>query len=309
MKLSVFVVTYNQEQYIRECLDSIVMQQVEFDYEVIIGEDCSTDSTPQICDEYAERYPFIHVYHHTKNLGLIKNWAFVLRHCTGEYIAMCEGDDYWTDPLKLQKQVNFMDAHPEYSITEHRYDIFNQEEQTFTPDYLSPIFRGRENVDGIDFDKGNHLDINIQTMTVVCRAKSVNLDYYTSLPVQGDMTFFYTCLLGGKGYCLNFKGAVYRRSNQCVYTKKSNEEKHYIGFHLYSKMYLFTQDDVYYPHAISHMNFICEDTRKSIMNGRKCNIQYFYETLKFMWAIGYYRSFVKYLLKIVYWNIKYCIVG
>ena len=71
MKLSVFVVTYNQEQYIRQCLDSIVMQQVNFDYEVIIGEDCSTDNTPAICDEYAEKYPFIKVYHHPNNLGLL----------------------------------------------------------------------------------------------------------------------------------------------------------------------------------------------------------------------------------------------
>ena len=117
MKLSVFVVTYNQEQYIRQCLDSIVMQQTNFDYEVIIGEDCSTDRTPQICDEYAEKYPFIKVYHHPKNLGLVKNWEFVLNRCTGEYVAMIEGDDYWTNPKKLQTQVDYLEKHKDIALT------------------------------------------------------------------------------------------------------------------------------------------------------------------------------------------------
>ena len=117
MKLSVFVVTYNQEQYIRQCLDSIVMQQTNFDYEVIIGEDCSTDNTPAICDEYAARYPQIKVYHHLKNLGLVKNWEFVLNHCTGDYVAMIEGDDYWTNPNKLQNQVDYLDAHSDVVLT------------------------------------------------------------------------------------------------------------------------------------------------------------------------------------------------
>lgn len=117
MKLSVFVVTYNQEQYIRQCLDSIVMQQTNFDYEVIIGEDCSTDRTPQICDEYAEKYPFIKVYYHPKNLGLVKNWEFVLNHCSGEYVAMIEGDDYWTNPKKLQIQVDYLEKHKDIALT------------------------------------------------------------------------------------------------------------------------------------------------------------------------------------------------
>lgn len=126
MKLSVFVVTYNQEQYIREALDSILAQRVNFDYEIILGEDCSTDSTPAICDEYAAKYstpytlhntPQIQLFHHDPNKGLVENWAFVLNHCHGEYIAMLEGDDFWTNPDKLQTQVDYLDAHPEVVLT------------------------------------------------------------------------------------------------------------------------------------------------------------------------------------------------
>ena len=112
MKLSVFVVTYNQEKYIRQCLDSILMQKVDFDYEVVIGEDHSTDGTRAICEEYAAKYPQVRLLPLTDNLGVAENWNRVLQECNGDYIAMCEGDDYWTDDDKLQKQMDFMKIHP-----------------------------------------------------------------------------------------------------------------------------------------------------------------------------------------------------
>ena len=115
-KLSILVVTYNQEQYIRQCLDSIIGQNVNFDYEVIIGDDCSTDNTSAILDEYAAKYPFIYVYHHPKNMGHVKNWECCLNRCQGEYIAILEGDDYWLDANKLQRQVDYLDAHPNVSL-------------------------------------------------------------------------------------------------------------------------------------------------------------------------------------------------
>lgn len=115
MKLSVFVVTYNQEKYIRQCLDSILMQKVDFDYEVVIGEDHGTDGTRAICEEYAAKYPQIRLLPLTENLGVAGNWRRVLLECKGEYIAMCEGDDYWLDDNKLQKQVDFLDRNPKYS--------------------------------------------------------------------------------------------------------------------------------------------------------------------------------------------------
>lgn len=117
MKLSVFIVTYNQERYIRQCLESVVAQKVNFDYEVIIGDDCSTDGTGAICDELAAKYPQIQVYHHPKNKGLLGNWEFVMNHCQGDYIAILEGDDYWIDEYKLQTQVDYLDAHPDCAFT------------------------------------------------------------------------------------------------------------------------------------------------------------------------------------------------
>lgn len=119
--VSVFVVTYNQEKYIRQCLDSVLMQKVNFDYEVVIGEDYGTDGTRAICEEYAVKYPQVRLLPLTKNLGVAGNWKRVLSECKGKYVAMCEGDDYWCDQEKLQKQVDFFvaDKNEEYVLSFH----------------------------------------------------------------------------------------------------------------------------------------------------------------------------------------------
>lgn len=124
MKLSVFVVTYNQEKYIRQCLDGILMQKVDFDYEVVIGEDHGTDGTRAICEEYAAKYPQVKLLPLKERLGIARNWQRVLSECHGEYIAMCEGDDYWTDENKLQMEVDLLDSDKEigYVFTKNQIE-------------------------------------------------------------------------------------------------------------------------------------------------------------------------------------------
>ncbi|WP_246516245.1 glycosyltransferase [Aequorivita echinoideorum] len=117
MKVSACIITYNQENYIRQCLEGAVMQQLNCDYEIIIGEDNSTDETLKICREFEIKYPnLIKIIARDKNLGMIGNWIETLKNCTGEFIAICEGDDYWTDPYKLQKQVDYLEINSEYGM-------------------------------------------------------------------------------------------------------------------------------------------------------------------------------------------------
>ncbi len=128
MKVSVCVPTYNHEKYIAAMLDGALMQKTNFDFEIVIGDDGSTDTAPLLIRAYADRHPGkIRAFLHTENQGPHEPKEFagrnnvlqLLKACEGEYVAMCEGDDYWTDPLKLQKQVDFMDAHPDFSICHH----------------------------------------------------------------------------------------------------------------------------------------------------------------------------------------------
>lgn len=138
MLLSVGILTYNQEKFIRQCLDSVLMQEVGFEYEIVVGDDYSTDNTVQILDEYVSRIhdkmcrdkslnePHcvlndggcvgIRVIKSEKNKGISMNYKKVLSACKGKYIALCEGDDYWTDAHKLQAQVDFLERHADYGF-------------------------------------------------------------------------------------------------------------------------------------------------------------------------------------------------
>lgn len=122
--VSIRTSTYNHEPYIKQCIEGVLMQKTNFPFEYIIGEDYSTDETRKIVFEYARKYPdIIRVITADYNVGSKANGRRCIRACRGKYIAICEGDDYWTDPLKLQKQVDFLENHPEYGMcyTKVRY--------------------------------------------------------------------------------------------------------------------------------------------------------------------------------------------
>lgn len=145
MKVSIAIITYNQEKFIAKALDSILMQQVNFDYEIVIGEDCSTDNTRDIVVNYQNHYPDkIRLLLPETNLGMLQNFVQTLTACQGEYIALLEGDDYWTSPDKLQKQVNFLDKHPDYAICFHNITIVHEnwklEIGNYCPLYKKEIF-------------------------------------------------------------------------------------------------------------------------------------------------------------------------
>lgn len=115
--ISVVVITYNQESTITQTLDSILCQKGDFDLEVVIGEDASTDETLAICQDYKARYPkVIKLLSGDPNLGIMGNFARTVNACTGNYLAILAGDDYWCDEQKLQKQLHYMQTHPEYGV-------------------------------------------------------------------------------------------------------------------------------------------------------------------------------------------------
>ena len=115
--VSICCITYNHEKYIAQCLDSFLMQRTSFRYEIILGEDCSTDSTRSIAEAYARQYPDrIRLLTGPVNVGAQKNLLRVLKRAAGKYIALCDGDDFWTDPAKLQKQVDFLENNPSYTM-------------------------------------------------------------------------------------------------------------------------------------------------------------------------------------------------
>lgn len=141
IKVSVCVTTYNQEQYIGECLESIVTQECDFDFEVIVGEDCSTDNTRAIVQEYAYRYPnIVKPIFHNKNVGGEANYFIVHNQAKGDYICIIDGDDYAL-PGKLQVQADFMDNNPKFNIIWHAVAVQDKNgmrESDYLPSKLYP---------------------------------------------------------------------------------------------------------------------------------------------------------------------------
>jgi glycosyltransferase involved in cell wall biosynthesis len=120
MKASVLIVTYNHEPYIEQSVRSVLAQRSNFDYEIIIGEDCSTDRTREILIRLQEQFPDrIRLLANDHNLGMIQNSLRTLAACHGEYISLLDGDDYWCGEDKLQRQVDFLDQHPDFAISFH----------------------------------------------------------------------------------------------------------------------------------------------------------------------------------------------
>jgi glycosyltransferase involved in cell wall biosynthesis len=127
IKVSVICPTYNHERYLRECLDSLLMQEVDFDYEILVGDDASTDATPQILQEYARLHPQrIVAVLRPENIGPVANNADLLHRARGQYIAMCEGDDFWIGKDKLQSQADHFDRHPHCAAHFHPVKVLDE---------------------------------------------------------------------------------------------------------------------------------------------------------------------------------------
>lgn len=134
--VSVSCLTYNHEQYIAQAIEGFLMQKTKFKFEVLVGEDCSTDGTRKIVEFYQKNYPeIIKIVTSEKNVGLKDNFNRIVKQAKGKYMAMCEGDDFWTDPYKLQKQIDFLENNPDYIICCHYSKIIDQHGETL---YVHP---------------------------------------------------------------------------------------------------------------------------------------------------------------------------
>ena len=212
IKVTIRCITYNQKDYIRQCLDGFVMQRTNFRFEAIVHDDASTDGTAEIVREYAEKYPDIikpifetenQYSKHDGSLGRIMN-----ANTRGKYVAICEGDDYWTDPLKLQKQADFLDANPQCSLTYHACkNVFS------TPCKVNILYG--------ECVKESYSDIDIlsiypfQTATVMYRKDILDSDLYKKAQeigcTAGDQILFLTASRFGTIEGVNEQMSVYRR--------------------------------------------------------------------------------------------------
>jgi glycosyltransferase involved in cell wall biosynthesis len=215
--VSISCITYNHEKFIRQCIEGFLMQKTNFPIEILIFDDASTDGAQQIIQEYASKDHRIITFLQNENqwskgkYGLL-DWLFPA--AKGKYIALCEGDDYWTDPLKLQKQVDFLEANPEYVLCFHKVSLL--EGTTFKEDNIISLPDNYEDI-ATFAKKGNY----IHTPSIVFKNIIPKLPAEFKYSPIGD--FFLSLLLaeGGKIKRLNDVMAVYRL-NSGIWSEKSN---------------------------------------------------------------------------------------
>lgn len=222
LKVSVVVITYNQEKYIRETLDNIVSQITNFKFEAFVSDDCSTDKTARIISEYAVKYPdIIKPILRKENVGILKNYLETLALCNGKYIALCEGDDYWCDENKLQKQVDFMEKNPDYALCYHPAKMVYVEEKH------KPVILGKSKYQNPQ-PYYNLLKVNyIPANSIMYRAKYLKeeLNNYPDDIYPPDWFSHISVARHGKIGYLSDVMYVYRWNKQGVsYTESENPE-------------------------------------------------------------------------------------
>jgi len=219
--VSIFMLTYNQEEFIAQAIEGVLAQNTDFKYQLVIGEDCSTDGTPEICLNYAEKYPDkIKLLLNDKNIGLIANYVKTYKACTGKYVAICDGDDYWIDPLKLQKQVGFLEGNTEYKI------IYTHNKNLLPTGELGEREKDAQNLT-TSFKK-LVLKNYIPSVTVLFKKEALpeSMENWLSKYPFGDWpTYLFILRNGGKIYFLNEVTAIYRKDFGTSTVLRKNRSK------------------------------------------------------------------------------------
>ncbi len=206
--VSVFMITYNHEKFIKQALESILIQRTNFDFNIVVGEDCSTDNTRRILLEYKKNSEKFKLILHEKNIGAQANAIITFQACTGKYIALCEGDDYWTDPNKLQKQVDFLEANPNFIMCFHNADVIDSNNvlRKFN-NYKKKTYKGEDLLK----------QWLIPTASVIFRnILPAKLPDYFEISTHGDLSLFLFLSQYGKLGVINETMSVYRINEQSI---------------------------------------------------------------------------------------------
>ena len=214
--VSVCMITYKHEQFIAQAIEGVLMQEADFEIELIIADDASPDNTESIVNHYVNNHPkgpLIRYTKHEKNLGIMRNFIWALKQCKGEYIAICEGDDYWTDPGKSQKQVDFLEQNKDYVICFGNCEVLDQLGNKVKTSKLH-----KEQM--IDYNEIELVKAPlIPTLTVLFRNfGDYNINYKIT---NGDALLFAYLSKFGRAKFLNFNFGSYRIHSTGVWSQKS----------------------------------------------------------------------------------------
>lgn len=239
--ISIAMLAYNHGKYIAQALDSILMQETTYSYKIIIAEDGSKDDTRTIILDYQAKYPDrFKVILQNENVGAQKNNIDLLSNLEGNYVAALEGDDYWTDPFKLQQQVDFLEENSDYVLTHHDASVIDENGNHLKDSKLPANIKK-------DFNKKElQRDLSLATLTLCFR--NIFLNKVPDLPhvVNGDMALISILGLYGKGkYMEKIQKACYRVHSGGIWSQTSRIKQNMAKYGTYEEMskYFFRLGD------------------------------------------------------------------
>jgi len=224
--VSVCMITYNHEPFVSRAIEGVLLQQTDFPIELVISEDGSDDQTRAICERYAKENPeIVRLLPFESNLGMNKNLFRVFEHSRADFIGVCEGDDYWTDPLKLQKQLTFLKENREFSFCYHRVGVLKGGDLA---DVIPKAKSGPVGMTDLLSRQNNKL------VSMFFRKTDLLFDYHR-FPIESFATpdFRTSMILSsvGRGYLLDHTMAIYRWHTGGIYSALSEIKKLQIGIH------------------------------------------------------------------------------
>ena len=243
--VSICCITYNHAPYIKQCIEGFLIQETTFPIEILIHDDCSTDGTTEIIRDYEKLYPNLIFPLYEEENQYQKGKAseidfYNYKRARGKYIAYCEGDDFWTDPLKLQKQVDFMEANPDYSVCFHEITIYNAMNKSLV---LSPNY----SIEG-DFDITvdhflNGREIVGQPLSMVFRLSVYDYEWQKHYTDYYDTMEIFHLLRVGKGRFMRFVGGQYNLQEGGVSATKQGIIRSFDSCYVFEQMWNYTQED------------------------------------------------------------------
>lgn len=234
--VTVNMLTHNHREFIVRSLESILSQKVSFRYELIIGDDASTDGTQEIIREYTKKYPdIIHAVLHTENVGISENVRSIRSLYRGKYIAPIEGDDYWLDTCKLQRQADFLESHPEYSAIASKVVLIDENDNKLNKTTDSRLYFTGEEYTIKEFSEYKMAgQINTMLYRSFYEEMPPHLcDAYDSCKAMGDRKVNLMLLQKGNIYCENAVTTAYRQ-HKGSWSRARRE--YCMNFYLYHEM-------------------------------------------------------------------------
>lgn len=296
-EVQIVMLAYNHEKYIHRAIDSVLMQKTNFNFKIVISDDCSTDRTREICLSYKEKYPDkFELLFSDKNIGAIENGKKLFGFPNAKYVAVCEGDDYWKSDRKLQLQYDFLEKNNDYTLHFHNVEIVDQYDK-----HIGYVYPLEQNDNDYYFNDLLDGTIYFKTCSVMYRNKMGLLDFFidNTIPFY-DVTLFVKLFeFDGKARYSSSINSVYRVHGGGIYSMIGDLKRKMFALDIYSSLLEYYRIQPYKNILKKRVLFLMLEVSKLRFEDGSCwiSIKTYFDAFRFF---IFDKSVLKQFLKVFY---------